>query len=141
MQDNPSPEAVARRPRNAARVEIKRNAIRTQDAQRQGILVLDSLGEIALCNVNAAQIFGYETGSLLRKPVSFLIPTLPLRSATPGYNLAFAHFWPREAWRNFHGRDASGVLFPLEISLRSTRLNSQRAIALDLRQSSQGNGR
>lgn len=109
-------------------------------------LILNQSGQIRLCSLAAGQLFGYEISRVIDMHISALIPDLPLRGNTPGYNLAFAHFSPgRAQWRSFHGRDAAGRRFPISITIDYLKLDRGRGFVLNiqqecLNQATQGSG-
>jgi diguanylate cyclase (GGDEF)-like protein/PAS domain S-box-containing protein len=96
-------------------------------------LILNQGGQIRLCSLAAGQLFGYEISRVIDMHISALIPDLPLRGNTPGYNLAFAHFVPGGTrWRSFHGRDAAGRCFPLSIAIDYLKLDRGRGFVLNV---------
>jgi len=64
------------------------------------VLIVDAGGAVRFCGDGAARLLDARSDEILGRPVQSLIPDLPLHSATPGYNVAFARFWSFEdAWR------------------------------------------
>ena len=97
-------------------------------------IILDRLGKILFCNATAARLFCARTQQLLGLDIRALMPNLPLRPVTPGYNLAYATFWAAEGgWRQFNGRDSGRRVFRLEAALDKYELASRRQILLSLR--------
>lgn len=96
-------------------------------------LILNQSGQVRLCSLAAGQLFGYEISRVIDMHISALIPDLPLRGNTPGYNLAFAHFSPSGTrWRRFHGRDATGRRFPLSVAIDYLTLDRGRGFVLNI---------
>ncbi|MBS0352396.1 MAG: diguanylate cyclase [Proteobacteria bacterium] len=96
-------------------------------------LILNQGGQIRLCSLAAGQLFGYEISRVIDMHINALIPDLPLRGNTPGYNLAFAHFTPGGTrWRRFHGRDAAGRRFPVSITIDYLKLDRGRGFVLNI---------
>ena len=97
-------------------------------------VILDALGKILYCNAAARDLFRANAQQLLGQDIRTLMPDLPIRPITPGYNLAYATFWAAEGeWRRFSGRDSRGCLFRLLAALDRTELESRRHILLSLR--------
>lgn len=105
-------------------------------AQEVGLarIVLDKLGRVHYCNAAAVRLFCANTRQLPGRDIRSLVPDLPFRPATPGYNLAYAIFWAAEgAWRRFTGRDSLGRSFRLQAWLDKAQLESRQQILLSLR--------
>jgi PAS domain S-box-containing protein len=99
-----------------------------------GIVVVDTQGFIRFCSAAAAQAFGWSCDKVSGKPIASLVPKLPLRAGTPGYNLAYALFWfPGQLWRAVEGRDCDGRVVPLEISVSAARIDGKHQLLLALR--------
>lgn len=95
------------------------------------MLVLDLCGRIQFCSEAAARLFGYPAADLLGRSVRALIPELPLRPGTSGYNTAYAQFrFAEGAWRPFWGRAADRRTIPVEISLGILKLGDKRGFVL-----------
>lgn len=100
-------------------------------------LVLDLRGCIRSCSPAAAQLFGIRAAAAIGRPVRALIPELPLRDDTPGYNLAFVAFrFSADEWATFDGVDGTGRRFGIEISIAQMTLDGRFGLVLELRQSS-----
>lgn len=100
----------------------------------QGILILDELGNVRYGNPLAAKIFGYSQPRLVGRPISALLPDLPLpsqeiiesiRPPTPSNG--------GECWQAVRGFDPSGHAFPLEICIERPRPGKSQQHLLRLR--------
>lgn len=55
---------------------------------------------------------------LIGQPISRLVPALPLREKTPGYNIAFARFsFAGDRWQSYDVRMPDATLLPAKICL------------------------
>lgn len=98
-------------------------------------MVLDELGTVCSCSSSTARLFGAGAQPLIGRPVRALIPDLPLRAATPGYNVAYAAFWAAEApMRDFQALDNRGRPFCVAVSLEKLALEGRHQILVNLRQ-------
>lgn len=101
----------------------------------QGVLIFDEVGNVRYCNPLAAKIFGCSQLRLVGRPISALLPDLPLSSqetierigpATPSDGAG--------CWQAVRGFDPSGQAFPLEICIERPRPGkSQHHLLLRLR--------
>ncbi len=97
-------------------------------------MILDLEGNILCCNHDAVRLFKINERAIVRRQVRLLIPELPLRSTTPGYNLAYVLFWATgEPWRVFSIRNHQGQLFGVRVRLEQMELNRVKHIVLRLR--------
>ncbi len=95
-------------------------------------VTLDITGKILCCNAAALSLFG--PAPLPGRDVRSLMPDLPFRRATPGYNIAYATLWAaNSAWRRFSGRDGRGRLFRIEASLNQEEFRLRQQILLGVR--------
>ena len=124
----------------SAGLEPVRGLVSTDDAaaapspELHGIVVVDTHGVVNFCSAAAARAFGTSAEGLAGKPIASLVPQLPLRSGTPGYNLAYALFWfPDQLWRAVEGRACDGRTVPLEISVSAARIDGKHQLLLTLR--------
>lgn len=115
------------------------NAGAATSPESHGIVVIDTHGVVSFCSAAAARAFGTDAERLAGKPIASLVPQLPLRSGTPGYNLAYALFWfPDQLWRAVEGRDGDGRVVPLEISVSAARIDGKHQLLLALRRIGDG---
>jgi PAS domain S-box-containing protein len=93
------------------------------DVSPEGILAMDTGGDILWANDTTAAMFGYTPGDLLGKPISILVPR-PLRNRCEDYRKAFFAGGKSRAKRavlEFQGLRKDGTVFPVEISLGITK--------------------
>lgn len=91
-------------------------------AEKNGLIILDARGRIQFCSDHP--LFADGRGRLLGHSIMHLVPGLPLREATPGYNIAYVRLsfseqeWQRQtvmtAGGSFRDADVSLRLIPLE---------------------------
>lgn len=85
----------------------------------EGIILTNREGAIILANPAAEQIFGFDKGELIGKPIEILIPQ-QYRSQHPTLRDGF-HKKPQNrvmgAGRDLHGTRKNGESFPVEVSL------------------------
>jgi CheY-like chemotaxis protein len=113
---------------------VPENAGAATSPDLHGIVVVDPHGVVRFCSAAAARAFGSDADRLAGKPIASLVPQLPLRSGTPGYNLAYALFWfPDQLGRAVEGLDCDGRAVPLEISVSAARIEGKHQLLLSLR--------
>lgn len=80
------------------------------------ILLVDSRAVIRHAGAGACRRLSYQPGDLVGRPLREVIPGLPLRSDTPGYNLAYLLFsYPGGGWHCAEALD--GARRPIRIRL------------------------
>lgn len=90
---------------------------RHTDADPKTVFILDARGRIQFCSDSA--IFAGNENSLLGHPITSLVPGLPLREATPGYNIAYVRFsYEGGQWHRYAVRTAAGSLQEAHVSLK-----------------------
>lgn len=100
----------------------------------RALLMLDEGGRVKYCSPEAARWFGVSAQALLGLPVTRLLPGLPIRPDTPGYNLALVTFQFRDGrWQGLTARDAAGGEFPVEATLAAMELDAGHLLLLELR--------
>lgn len=98
------------------------------------MLILDKSGRIRSCSPAAAQLFKRRPAELLEAGVRTLIPDLPIRENTPGYNLSYTVFsYPTGGWQRFEGHDAVGRTFPIDVSIDTLSLEGKRGFIVSMR--------
>lgn len=91
------------------------------DPMREVVLVLDARSRIQHCDRHNPFIDWDETWT--EKPINALIPDLPLREQTPGYNIAYVRYWfANHAWQRHLARSVRGALLPVDLHLRTIPL-------------------
>jgi len=102
-------------------------------------IVLDRFGVVDNCNAAAEKLFGATLPGLLGQHVNRVIPRMPLRHRTPGYNLAYAAFWSGQLrYRRFTGVHCRGNAFDLDVRLDRLPLNGNPHILLDIKEPESG---
>ena len=84
-----------------------------------GMVMIDREGRIVLVNAPAEEMFGYDRGELLGRPVELLVPDR-FRGGHPAYRAGFFANPGARAMgvgRELHGRRRDGSEFPVEIGL------------------------
>lgn len=96
-------------------------------------MVLNRSGTVRSCHDDAARLFCASADALVGRHVSELIPHLPFKPRTPGYNVAYSTFWASEGpQRGFCGVDTQGRLFGLQVALRTPELDKHDQIIVAL---------
>ncbi len=105
-------------------------------------LTLDASGIVQRCDAAAAEFFFASPEALIGQHITELIPELPLKSATPAYNVAYATFCAaRPVWLWFKGVDSTGCSIRLYVSFAAPKSGGRkRQIVLRLRDSMEGIG-
>jgi PAS domain S-box-containing protein len=92
------------------------------ESASQGIVVINSKGEIVLVNARLETMFGYRREELLGQNLEVLVPT-ELRGAHAGHRTRYAadpHVRPMGVGLDLIGQRKDGSRFPVEISLSYT---------------------
>ncbi|OGA17809.1 MAG: hypothetical protein A3I01_05150 [Betaproteobacteria bacterium RIFCSPLOWO2_02_FULL_65_24] len=113
-----------------------RGAARDPEAQpaEPAMIVLDTSGTVCSCTAAAAGLFGAGLHGPVGRHITVLVPDLPLRPSTPGYNIAYARFKPDAGpWRELSGRDSQGRVFRLLGSLDTMEWEGAHHIVMSLR--------
>jgi hypothetical protein len=102
-------------------------------------LALDAAGNIQRCDTAAAELFFASPEMLVGRHITKLIPELPLKPDTPGYNVAYATFCAaRPVWLWFKAVDSAGCTMRLYVSFdapKSSGAQMPQRIVLRLRDS------
>jgi len=97
------------------------------------IAVLDKYGIVSFSTPAMGDLFKCSQRELEGRDVASLIPGLPLKTLTPGYNLAFADFWGnRGELLKFKGHSPNGERIPLAVSLNKLNIDNTPLILLRL---------
>ncbi len=98
-----------------------------------GVLLADLGGMVRFCSESVARLAGTTVGALTGKPVAEVLPGLPLRAQTPGYNLAFSAFGAGEvSGSGVRLLRADGSVVPVQASLSTVALQSDRLVVVQL---------
>jgi hypothetical protein len=96
-------------------------------------MVLDKSGTVCYCHADAARLFHASAHALVGRHVRELIPDLPFKPRTPGYNVAYAAFWANEeAQHGFCGVDSQGRAFGIRVAVDRLELEKRHQILLRL---------
>jgi hypothetical protein len=91
--------------------------VRRSEVGEKTIFILDVRGRIQFCS--APSLFAGADGNLLGHSIMHLVPTLPLREDTLGYNIAYVRFsFSKDQWQSHTVRTANGFLQDADVSLR-----------------------
>jgi PAS domain S-box-containing protein len=97
-------------------------------------LRLDAAGEICACNDAAAELLGGSENDLRGRPINALIPALPLRRHTPGYNRAYVDLWyARGARQRLLAFKRDGGALPLDVTVRTVKADRSIAFVVGMR--------
>ena len=100
-------------------------------SSERAVLILDARGAVQFCSDAAAQLFDGRSEEMLGRPIRSLIPALPLRIVTPGYNVAYARFCEvQQAWCRFGRPMADGQTRPMELRLKAAQRHQDVPYAL-----------
>ncbi|MDD5297138.1 MAG: diguanylate cyclase [Rhodocyclaceae bacterium] len=100
----------------------------------RGTLILDVGGVVRYGDEVAAEMFGMARDDLVGLPAGSLIPLLPLKPGTPGYNVACCHFHFSDGqWRRFLAQAPGGRRLELEVLIEHVKLPKVHEFILSLR--------
>ena len=119
------------------RQDVRPTSGRFGDAQdgpvETGVLVADLDGIVRFCSESVARLAGIAVSAVTGKPIAELLPGLPLRAQTPGYNLAFAAFrHGEEPSRRVGLSRADGSVLPVHASLSTASPLADRLVVVQL---------
>jgi len=96
-------------------------------------LVVDETGCVMECNQSALTLFGKSDHELLGMPLAELIPTLPLSTDTPGYNMAYGAFHSaNHQWLHHVALAANGLCKPIHIHFNQLVREGRHLLVLSL---------
>ena len=103
-------------------------------AEGDAVLLLDLAGCVQYCH--RPQLLGYESATLTGLSLGTLIPDLPLRANTPGYNLAYAGLaFADNASRRCQMLTPNGSSHAVDVSLLTVRSGQRFGLLALLRAS------
>jgi hypothetical protein len=102
-------------------------------AALSGTIVLDKFGVVRYSGAAVALIVGREDTALRDRPVQDLLPGLPLKTATPGYNIAYLTFWARSR-RTLHtwAETGDGGQVLCDLVPHALRLDEQYVFVIEI---------
>ena len=101
------------------------------DHVADAIILIDPQGVVRLANASCERVFGYPPGQLVGQPVERLVPE-PYRESA---KRLFLGGEDEEETHELYGRRRNGTVFPMEVTLRRTRLGATEytiAVARDI---------
>jgi hypothetical protein len=105
--------------------------------QRHAVLIVDAQGIIRFATTR--QIFGWTDEALTDSPLQSLIPSLPVRKATPGYNIAYARLsFAEQGWQCHRALSVDGLEFPVELSVQTIPVDRSFAMLIAVREVCRG---
>lgn len=108
--------------RSGEAAKPSRNHLERRCAAEQAVLIVNARGAVDYCSNGAAGILGSSVEQILGQPIASVIPELPFKDTTPGYNVAYARFWSdRPAWRKSDCSAPTGEAVPVELRFKSPR--------------------
>lgn len=100
---------------------------------RHAILILDVNGVIRFASTR--RLFGCADEQLSDSHLQTLIPTLPMRESTPGYNIAYVRLaFADEGWRRHRAVSADRGAIPVEVSVRPLAIGRSYALLAAVRE-------
>jgi diguanylate cyclase (GGDEF)-like protein/PAS domain S-box-containing protein len=109
---------------------------RTQRTADGIFLVLDADARVRYCSPGAYELFGRNAADLIGGAITSLIPDLPLRAGTAGYNLAYVGFHAGRGWRRSVALDGAGRELALDLTVDKMELGAAQGIVLTARRAS-----
>lgn len=107
--------------------------------QRHAVLIVDALGVIRFATTR--QIFGWDDAALTDTPLQALIPSLPVRENTPGYNVAYVRLsFAGQGWQRHRALCADGRELRVELSVRMIPVGRSFAMLVAIREVCAGLG-
>lgn len=96
-------------------------------------VVLDAAGTVRCCNAAADALFGVGSGNLVGRELAALVPGVPIRPETPGYNVAYATFSAGCGnVRDALVRRPDGSALPVNIRFEHQQASNSRSIMMVL---------
>jgi hypothetical protein len=85
---------------------------------RHAILIVEASGYIRFAATR--NLFGWSDEELPGSSLQSLLPTLPIRSNTPGYNIAYVRMtFEDRSWKSHRAVRADGKALPVELSVHT----------------------
>jgi hypothetical protein len=100
---------------------------------RHAILILDASGVVRFATTRS--MFGWSDHELPEAQIQALIPGVPIRQATPGYNVAYARLaFADSAWQRYVAVSTSGSGIPVDLKLRALPIGHGYALLAAIRE-------
>jgi len=117
----------------ASAVRTTRRTTYRRRSRRLGTIIVDSKGTVRLCTGFLCDILGVGRNQLIGQPAQAFLPGLPIRPATPGYNVAYAAFVAASKSKQALSlRCTDGSTFPVLGSFSVFKIQNEVAFVLDL---------
>lgn len=128
MRERSSHETMAGRSRWPA---AESDALFDHDAT----LAFDLHARVRFCSAAARAMIGRQSSQVLDEAISALIPSLPLRAGTPGYNAAYIAFWfGRHRWHTYQVLDARRRAIAVDLTIEPAAIAGAPCFVLSMRQ-------
>ena len=102
--------------------------------EQDATLAIDALGQIRFCSAAAQSLLGRTKEQVHLHPIAALIPELPIKAKTPGYNAAFIAFWFCDGrWRKHEALDGNRRPVTVEVSVAPVEMGTERGYVVALR--------
>jgi PAS domain S-box-containing protein len=100
---------------------------------RHAILIVEPSGYIRFATTR--NLFGWSDEELPGSSLQALIPTLPIRSNTPGYNIAYVRMsFDNQSWKLHRALRVDGKELPVEMSVRIVPIGRSYALLVAIRE-------
>jgi PAS domain S-box-containing protein len=100
---------------------------------RHAIMIIEASGQIRFATTR--NLFGWSDEKLSGSSLQSLIPTLPIRSDTPGYNIAYVRMtFSDQIWKFHRALRADGKELPVELSIRPLPIGRSYALLVAVRE-------
>jgi hypothetical protein len=100
---------------------------------RHAVLILDACGIVRFATTR--RLFGRSDQELPDVHLQSLIPTLPVRDSTPGYNVAYLRLtFADQGWQSHCAVSVDRGRFPVELSVRTLAMGRSYALLVAIRE-------
>lgn len=104
--------------------------------EQDATIAIDALGQVRFCSAAAQALLGRSKEQVHLHPIAALIPDLPIKAKTPGYNAAFIAFWfGNGRWRRHEALDGHRRPISVEVAAAPIDMGSERGYVVALRRS------
>lgn len=101
--------------------------------QRHAILIADASGNIRFAATR--NLLGWSDEDLPDSHLQLLVPTLPVRAGTPGYNVAYVRMnFADQGWQTHRARCADGKDLSVQLSVRTLPIGRGYALLIAVRE-------
>jgi hypothetical protein len=104
---------------------------------RHAIFILDACGTIRFAATR--RMFGRTDEELVDRHVQSLVPSMPLRKTTPGYNIAYVRLaFAERRWQRHRAVSCGRGAFAVEVSVRPLAIGNSYALLAAMREAHAG---